>query len=422
MQYVTLDTNAWIYLANGTEPANGLEFLRKEIDEKTITLLIPSIVIDEWYANKDVAVRASVAKKFEEMNGGLQTILKLFGVRNIVEIQSFFSFAEEFWADESGQDKFRQIAHDFKKGRSAIEKAVANNIDLVEKLFNHPSSRIMQITKEVMLKSGRFAIDKKAPFLKKNSFADAVILFSFIEYIEKNYILNAVFVTYNTDDFCQKREGKFSLHPDLVPEFQRSYSVFYNASGEAISNINSNITTELLESIREVIIEDGMDEAVEEVSSEECQRCYHEIDFQTVDLDDDRETKSNNQFEFDFVKSLEIVRSSMSFNRLIIGNCSYCDTDYFVCASCGFLNIVEDDDYDVRKECNGVGCYLPYYISSEYGYWDYVRGKKIDKYSILAAKKNCQQCGDEILNDGSDNNICASCEDEYYYGGSMGIY
>ena len=210
-----------------------------------------------------------------------------------------------------------------------------------------------------------------------------MILFSFIEYVEKNYIIDAVFVTYNTDDFCLKKDGKFSLHPDLIQEFKRSYSVFYNASGEAINNINKNIDNEIFNSIREEIIESEMEELLADPISESCQLCSHAIDFIVVELDSGKEIKDPNQLQFDFVKFIEIRKLSNPLDRLMVAECSYCDTDYFICAACGFINIVEYNDYDVRKECAGYLCNLPYYISSEYGHWDYIHEMYIKKYSVI---------------------------------------
>ena len=167
MQYITLDTNAWIYLANGTEPANGLEFIKNEVDQKTITLLIPSIVIDEWHTNKNNAVKGGVTKKFEEIDGGMQTILKLFGSRRTDNTQSSLSFYEGLKANKLIKADFQSIAHQFKKGRAAIERAVTANVNLVEALFSHPTSVIIQVTNDVMLKAGRFAIEKKGAFSEK---------------------------------------------------------------------------------------------------------------------------------------------------------------------------------------------------------------------------------------------------------------
>ncbi|RYX87541.1 hypothetical protein EON73_01205 [bacterium] len=79
MHYLTLDTNTWIYLANGTEPVRLLTFIKQEMDKKNITLLLPEIVVKEWDKNKDKAVKQGGLKHYKDVNEALDRIQKLLG-------------------------------------------------------------------------------------------------------------------------------------------------------------------------------------------------------------------------------------------------------------------------------------------------------------------------------------------------------
>ena len=68
MHYLTLDTNTWIYLANGTEPVRLLSFIKQEVNKGNITILLPDIIVKEWNKNKDKAVKQGGLKHFKDVN------------------------------------------------------------------------------------------------------------------------------------------------------------------------------------------------------------------------------------------------------------------------------------------------------------------------------------------------------------------
>ena len=290
----------------------------------------------------------------------------------------------------------------------------------MDSIFTHYSTRHILIKESVSLKAGKFAIAKKAPFSGKNSFADALIVFSFIDYIEVNGITNAHFITYNTEDFCSRRGGKTFLHNDLVPDFKRTQSEFHQLAADGINKIYNNINQEVSEFfdiIKEIKYQpEEESEYIEPLEDELCMRCSHAIDFYKVDLEDERVTVIPGQLELDFVRNIPTNKPFESLTRISAGVCSYCDTEHFLCASCGFLNIVEDDDYDTRKECAGYLCNLPYRISSEYGDWHDAVQYYTSQYTILNEDIRCKICDNGFWNDGSGTGICGDCKDEYNYG------
>jgi hypothetical protein len=409
MQYVTLDTNAWINLANGTEPARLLEALYNGVKEGEITVILPTIIIDEWNKGKSKEIAGGVLKTFDTVEKGLGQIL------NVLSKNAFDS-----GINANQWDFFKEIASNFKKGRKKIENSISILSETVESIFNHPSTRLIIIKERIALKAGKFAIAKKAPFSGKNSFADALIVFSFIDYIETNSIINAHFITYNTEDFCSRRGGNYFLHSDLVPDFRRTQSEFHQLAADGINKIYKNINLEVAEFfdlIKEANYSyEEQEEEGEIMETELCTHCSHAVNFYRVDLEDERIIVIPGQLEFEFVKNIPTNNPFESLTRISAGLCSYCDTEYFLCASCGFLNIVEDDDYDTRKECAGYGCNLSYRVSSKYGDWHENVQYFTSLYTILNEDIKCKICDNGFWNDGSGDGLCEKCKDEYDYG------
>lgn len=411
MHYLTLDTNTWIYLANGTEPVRLLTYIKEEADKGNIKILLPETIINEWNRNKDNAVKQGSIKHFNDIEKSLDRILKLLGDKGERDVFSFL-------LDEK-DDKvyFKDFIDNYKKKRKEIEEAIIENIKLIDDLFKHRSTIVLTIKDEIFLKAGQFALDKKAPFKTKNSFADALIVFSFIDYVKTNSIEDAFFISYNTDDFCEKKEGKKHLHPDLQPDFTVTKSKFYTIVGEAINTIEKDIVTkEELEWIKEM-----QEDAEYERDTEFCEVCsenndrHNEVYFgRPQPLIDERIRPgydNSKQTEFEFAKDLPKTQPEKYFHSIEVGHCSWCNTEHFKCASCSTVNAIWDNDYNKRKECEGCG--LPYYIDTSNDH-DGI-GEGYD-YRILKDTETCEKCGNEFESDGSGNNICEVCEDEYAYG------
>jgi hypothetical protein len=265
------------------------------------------------------------------------------------------------------------------------------------------------VSETVIIQSAKNALAKKAPFLKKNSFADAVIMFSFLEYVTANNIEDSLFVSYNTDDFCEKKDGKKLLHPDLVPEFTSAKATFYHIVGEALQTIKEDIISkEELELIRDLQDED-------EGKSERCVVCeqndrYSLVYFGETELLDERTFKNihpkiSQQNSLDLGEEFEPTFEN-ALTSIWTGRCDYCNTEHFLCAKCGSLNEILDQEYNERKACEGCG--LDYLIEVE----DDEIGMPIEtSYSILKPIKQCRYCGDEYDEDEfqQDEDICNDC-------------
>jgi len=412
MHFITLDTNTWIYLANGTEPVRLLHFIKKQVDKGNITIVLPEIVIQEWDKNKDRTVKQGSIKHFNEITEALDRILKLLGDKGERDALSFL------FEGKDNKDYFKDFYEAFKKKKQEVVEAINENIKLIDDLFKHTSTERIKIKDNVTLKAAQFALAGKAPFKKKNSFADALIMLSFIDYVEMNFIEGGLFISYNSEDFCEKKDGKKLLHSDLEPEFSRTKSLFYTIVGEALNTIEKNIVSkEELQLIKDLQNRDDWYDEI--IYCEVCQendnrsnQVYFQSPYHLIDERNGQRSYDPNQVEFDFSKNLpKSPKPKKVHNNIEVGHCEYCNTEHFICVSCGTTNAVWDNEYNETKECEGCG--LTYLIEKP-DLWD--GDYEESSYTILKDYEICQLCSNKFENVGDGNNICRKCEDEYAYG------
>lgn len=205
MIYLILDTNVWLYLANGYDPIsekhhddlhfNFLSSLKKLKDNGDIRILVNEIIFKEWERNRENS-------KLKIQN--LSTKLK--------NPESAFSFIKKYVKSE-----IKKLQEEYIHGlKSAIE---ANRIHIqnVEDFLYKDCLKI-EISEALKLKIFDLSINKSAPFHnKKNNIADAAILLSASEYL-KGRLFNgessAIFVSNNFTDFTDGI-NKSEFHPDI---------------------------------------------------------------------------------------------------------------------------------------------------------------------------------------------------------------
>lgn len=410
MHYITLDTNTWIYLANGTEPVRLLHFIKKEVVKGNITILLPRTVIDEWDVHKDKTVKKGSLKHFKDIENELNKISKLLGEKGEKDAFSFL-FEETNESDET--DYFEDVVEKFKRKKIEVQNAVNENIELIDELFK-TQSKIIEIKDDIYIKSGQYALEKKAPFKFKNSFADALILFSFLDYVEKKSIEGAMFISYNTDDFCEKKEKEKNLHPDLLGEFKKSNSLYYKIVGEALNTIKKDIVSK--EEL--ILIEELQNAKIHSDELEMCEFCREnegnvsELYFFEEPLLDERITpvENPNQTAFDFAKTIPKSLPIETSETISISQCNQCGSEHFRCIDCETVNAVWESDYNTDKECEGCG--LNYHLKRTY------TGEGLDEieYSIPKETETCDDCGNEFNQESMIENLCIVCENRHSYG------
>ena len=407
MYYITLDTNTWIYLANGTEPVKLLNFIKQEVEKENITILLPEIVIKEWEVNKDKAVRQGSIKHFNDIENALERILKLLGDKGEKDVLSFLIEKKD------DGDYFKDFIENFKKKKSEIEGAVSNNIKVIDDLFRNKST-VIEIKNDIYIKCGKYALEKKAPFKFKNSYADALILFSLLDYVKTESIKNSIFISYNTDDFCEKKDKKRLLHPDLVEEFKEANCHFYTIVGEALNTVKKDILSkEELDLIQELQNDSNWNNDIEF-----CLACQENNDKMSevyfggpIEIIDER---LKNKVDLRSVKNDFFLDSEPVFDipytkTIEVGNCDWCDTEHFKCIVCGELNAIWQNEYNEDKECEGCG--LTYFIKRKYDR----KGIEDIEYTIPNNTIKCEKCGEDFNKEDMIENLCINCENEYSY-------
>ncbi len=214
MKYLLLDTNAWIYLANGYNTAKiskkksdsyydsmfndthirTFNDLKTKIRKREFTLLINDIIISEW--NRNLIDTQELIKEL--------TNVKTNNEKNLRECK-FMDSSLLLPILNSGNEK---INSHIKKQERHIENVTA---------FLHKIKNKISISDALKIYTIDLALEKQiAPFHNdKNNAADALILYSALDFInEKNSDDTLIFVTYNFKDFCENRE-QAKLHPTL---------------------------------------------------------------------------------------------------------------------------------------------------------------------------------------------------------------
>lgn len=409
MHYIALDTCTWIYLANGTEPVKLLDFIFDESRKGNIAIIVPKIVIDEWEKNKIDTVEKGTIKHFKQVLEELDRVSRLLGKKG--ERPKF-----SFLIDEENQNEyFEEVIEKIKSSREDVKSAIQENINKIDEIFKTQSTIIIEIEDKIRLLAAEHAIEKKAPFKEKNSFADALILFSFIDFVTQNNIEGASFISYNTKDFCERSGGKKHLHPDLKPYFEESKSNFYMTVWKVLNTIKEDIITQ--EEIE--LVEQMQLDAEREKDIEYCEICSEihnrpsEIYFgEPIEIFNERkyDQVNPNQIELAFAKEMPKKIPEEKISTIQIAGCDYCSTEHFKCQKCNTVNAVWEHEYDTRKECEGCG--LPYFIDTSNDYEGIGEGYE---YKIIKDYLDCEKCGEQFEDDLINTGLCQKCEDEYSY-------
>jgi hypothetical protein len=186
MIYLTFDSNIWIYsLDESWQIENQLDYLEPWIQNEEVKLLLPKMIIDEWEKHEK-----------EQVNEREKKLKDFFEMAEEILPSAFFSE----YKDPSNQKKI--IDNQLKRAKEIIlnSEIIPGYLEVKQRVIDD-------------------GIAKKAPLHKKSSIADAIIVFSLIQYARLNPGNHYFFISNNTDDFYQKVNGKREIHQDLKSDF-----------------------------------------------------------------------------------------------------------------------------------------------------------------------------------------------------------
>lgn len=233
-----LDTNWWIYLAQGENP-EALKQIVEKLNNGEFKILTSETLISEWDRNLN-ATKEEAQKAILE-----QTITAR-------KISQFLK------GDEKNQ--FDGILQKYKTTESERLQLIEDNFKLIDEIIKSKSI-IIPLTDNVKDLVIDFGLKKKAPFQSKNSMGDAIIFFSSIEYLENNTDCNltdSIFISYNYQDFSTSKQEKDIIHPDLKPFLDKTKTLFERNIGKAMK-----LTEELQMSI-DGYLDDKAESALED--------------------------------------------------------------------------------------------------------------------------------------------------------------
>jgi hypothetical protein len=245
LHHIILDTDIWVFLAQDTYPG-ALPQLESLVATGKLTILVPEQVKNEWNNGKTEIVRSHY---INNIKGALTNSKKLKDYLNDVEKEVLSELIENV---------------DRKKDEYAVDKA-NEYVSRVEELIR--KGTICPTTDDNKIKATEMGLAKKAPFHKKNSFGDALIVLSTVEYLRQNEIKNAYFITGNKTDFG-KTGNENELHPDLKELFDLAELEYSINVKEVFRLIDEMIVT--AEEVQEV---ERINEALYLTADPQCPIC-----------------------------------------------------------------------------------------------------------------------------------------------------
>lgn len=393
ISYVFLDTNNWIYLANGFNPYSNknedvhlkvFEFVKNRADSGEVVFLINSIILEEFERNK-----AQTQAKIKDINQKIKSYIG--SLKPIIEFLD---------GDDS---ELKTVAAKITDKAATRISYLEDHIIKVEEFLNSKTI-LIPITNDHKVAASEMALAKKAPFIgeKRNSMADALHLLSFIGYMDKlrqttrtdlfPEALGAFFVSSNSGDFSAK-EDREKLHPDLVPIFKNKNIEFSYALNKLVIEIENTL-----------------------LSHEEQMQIANAEFWWNCDICDAEISKDDFSKPFGVFDPFKLKGGSMDDNQLplfedlgVIIEDPYielreyeckCGTQYIICPDCDVL--IEIAQPDTEFSCDY--CSYNFIIRQKR---DSIRGTIIREFEVVP-DRICTMCGNlsEFI---THDNICEVC-------------
>ncbi|RAJ00477.1 hypothetical protein LX64_04183 [Chitinophaga skermanii] len=357
MVNLILDTNIWLYLANGFDSrSNKLGNLHFEllneistlVDQGKIRVFTNDIIIKEWKRNK------------------FATLEKVKNLENFLDNSKMQMKIMREKLGEEGKSKADDIIKELEKSIEDEIKENKSHIDAVENFLLNNTTNI-PIKESTRAKVTHIAEEKKAPFHNKsNSFADAVIFMSACEHFQWQIEMQdeydmvpyfgmerTIFVTNNSDDFCEKK-GTSKIHPDLaqycVPakiEVELNLAKALNLSQSTILKIEEEMK---LQNSKEPCLAEC---AFSEYGAYVIYNRKFIIENEGYEKHHFNPSQTQLEFGNDYILDQQKIEEAYYRGNSVFefGYCSHCSSMHVRCC-CGDEHIV--DNYNIECKCGNV--------------------------------------------------------------------
>jgi hypothetical protein len=226
MFHVLIDSCVWLDLGKDHSQRAFLEALEELHNQKTISFILPRIVVDEFARNKDRVVR--------ECGRSLSSTIKR--VKDVVNR----------FGDPKQKKTAIECLNDVDHKLPSLGEIAIDTFARVEDLFRQ--AVIIEITESVKLRAAQRAIDKRAPFHHegKNSIGDAIIMEIYQDFIAANRGSRNrfAFITHNVRDFSHQGGNNKLPHDDFASCLSRIKSLYFISVADALRRFNPSLFSE----------------------------------------------------------------------------------------------------------------------------------------------------------------------------------
>jgi hypothetical protein len=225
MLELLIDTCVWFDVAKDYRHQPTLHALEQMIEANEVRLIVPRQTVDEFASNKERIIKDS-GRSLSSTFKRVKEAVRQFG-------------REE--AKETALASLDDVDHRI----TFLGEAVNESVRRIETIFGR--TEIIETSEAVLLRAGRRALKRKAPFHKeKNSIGDAVLIEIYRDFLAARAPgATCSFVTHNKHDFSNMAGDERQPHPDLAELFPDSRSIYALALGEVLNSYAPELMEEV---------------------------------------------------------------------------------------------------------------------------------------------------------------------------------
>lgn len=223
MAGLIIDTSSWVELAK-PKYNDLLSELEEQIDSGYLDVIYNQIIKDEWTRNK-VRIQDEIISSIRNH------------AKSALKISNFISKEEA--------EALKRIIEKYRDEEAMQVDLAKKHIDRVEKLLNN--GHMVPITDVLKIAVTDRAVLKRAPFHNsKNNVADALIIFSAIDYIDKERTIqnDLIFVSANHKEFADPTDSN-KIHPEIKEDSKSVHLLFTNNIGQVLKIKNEFVDDEM---------------------------------------------------------------------------------------------------------------------------------------------------------------------------------
>jgi len=223
---VLIDTSVWLDLAEDTQQTPLLDVVERLVKDGRMRLLVPRIVVDEFYKNRDKIAKSSAKGLSTHFNHVKAAIRRV---------------------DSDKRQKTRVLDYlsDLDHRIPIVGGAAEGVLRRIAKIFSE--SAITDACDAAKLRAADRALHRKAPchHENKNSMADAILIETYFECVQAKSGAGQrfAFVTHNKHDFSRVNGDQRLPHADFAASFSKIKSMYFVTLADCLRRIDPTSVT-----------------------------------------------------------------------------------------------------------------------------------------------------------------------------------